>query len=100
VLRPQASSTLHQESSSIPVVSHTVSGVFLQAGAMENEGNANTLVLSLQQQQVPVRISKDSTSHFYKVLVGPFANVQGASRIRVRLQEQGFQTIILRRAPQ
>lgn len=85
-----------QEPHPVSVVSRIVPGFFLQAGAMKVEENADALVRSLQQKQFPAFILKEAESRFYIVFVGPFPNVENASRMRVRLQEQGFQTIIAR----
>lgn len=80
----------------ISVVSESIPGVFLQVGAMKDEGNADTLVRSLQQKGFPAIVFKETGSRFYKVLVGPCTDAQSAFATKARLQEQGFQKIIAR----
>jgi cell division septation protein DedD len=90
-------STAGQALPNIVVVTESIPGIFLQAGAMKDEGNADALVRSLQQKKFPAFLLKKSESRFYRVLVGPYPNAHDAFVMQVRLQEQGFHTIPTRR---
>jgi len=69
-------------------------GFVLQAGAMRNEENANSLVSSLEQKKVPVFIFTGDAGGLYEVLIGPYPDSQAAMRVREELRGQGFETFV------
>jgi septal ring-binding cell division protein DamX len=65
-------------------------GFVLQVGAMTHEENAEALAESLHQKNFPAFVSRRETDRFYRVVVGPFSDVDSTLRVREQLKKQGF----------
>ena len=63
----------------------------LQVGAMTHEENAEALVESLQQKNFPAFVSRHENDRFYRVVVGPFSDVDSTLRVKEQLKKQGFE---------
>ena len=72
----------------------------LQAGAMVYEENANALARSLHQMNFPVSVHKHPGDRFHLVVVGPYTNVDAASRAKNELEKSGFEAIRTEWRPQ
>jgi hypothetical protein len=63
----------------------------LQVGAMTYEKNAIALAESLQQRNFPAFVSRHENDRFYRVVVGPFSDVDSTLRVKEELKKQGFE---------
>lgn len=68
-------------------------GFMLQAGAMAIEENADALSRSLQQKNFPAFVFKRTNDRFYRVAVGPYADLATAMRVKAELDRQHVATI-------
>ena len=68
-------------------------GFVLQVGAMTHEENAEALAESLHQRDFPAFVSRRGTDRFYRVVVGPFSDVDSTLRVKERLRKQGFDAL-------
>ena len=59
-------------------------------GAMTHEENAMALADSLHQNNFPAFVSRRGTDHFYRVVVGPYSDVDSALRVKEQLKKAGF----------
>ena len=88
---------LSRDSSAIPKTPSVDPGLpldqivfVLQVGAMTHEENAAALAASLRQRNFPVIVSQSGTSRFYRVVVGPYGDVDSTLRVQEQLKKQGF----------
>jgi cell division septation protein DedD len=65
-------------------------GFVLQVGAMAREENADAPAESLRQKKFPVIVSRSGTGRFYRVVVGPYGDVDFTLRVKEQLKKQGF----------
>jgi hypothetical protein len=65
-------------------------GFVLQVGAMNREENADALAESLHQKNFPAFVAWRETDRFYRVVVGPYNDVDSTLRVKEQLQKQGF----------
>jgi cell division septation protein DedD len=72
----------------------------LQVGAMRIEGNADELSNSLKRKGFPVFVLKRSTDRFYRVAVGPYADMSSAKRVADELQRENVEAILKRWMPE
>jgi septal ring-binding cell division protein DamX len=68
-------------------------GFMLQVGAMTHKENADALAEALQRKNFPAFVSPHSTDRFYRVVVGPYSDVDSALRAKADLKEEGFESI-------
>lgn len=71
-----------------------VPGFMLQVGAMRIEGNADGLSNSLKRKGFPVFVFKRSADRFYRVAVGPYADMSSAKRVADELQRENVEAIL------
>ena len=83
--------------STVPI---NVPGFVLQVGAMTQEANADGLLQTLQQNDFPAFVFRRNTDRFYKVVVGSFADAESAVIEKRKLQDLGFETILLHWSPE
>jgi cell division septation protein DedD len=69
------------------------SGLLLQAAAMTDAANANSLADSLRAKKFPAFVSKKEADRFYRVLIGPYPNETALRDARTALAATGLQTI-------
>ena len=87
-------------SSSSPYASAgTTSGFALQVAAFVHRENADALAESLRGQDFPVFLSRGSTDRLYKILVGPYADLDSAIHAQSELKKQNFEVIRLKWNP-
>jgi hypothetical protein len=65
----------------------------LQVAAMSSRENANALAESIRRKNLPVFVSRRSTDHFYKVLVGPYSDKATLASAKNSLQTAGLTMI-------
>ena len=65
-------------------------GFVLQIGAMTHEENAAALAESLQQHDFPAFVSRRGPDRFYRVVVGPYSDVDSALRVKGTTKKGGF----------
>jgi septal ring-binding cell division protein DamX len=65
-------------------------GFVLQVGAMTHEENAAALAESLQQHDFPAFVSRRGPDRFYRVVVGPYSDLDSALRVKEQLKKAGF----------
>jgi len=58
---------------------------------MTHEENAAALAESLQQKNFAAFVSRHENDRFYRVLVGPFSDVDSTLKIKEQLKNQGFE---------
>ncbi len=68
----------------------------LQVAALVRQGDALALAQALQQKKFPAFVLSPSGDHYYRVQIGPYANLQAANLARKRLESQGFKSIVKR----
>jgi cell division septation protein DedD len=57
---------------------------------MTREENAAALAESLRQGDFPVIVSRSGTGRLYRVVVGPYGDVDFTLRVKEQLKKQGF----------
>jgi cell division septation protein DedD len=68
----------------------------LQVAALDHEADALAMAQALQQKGFPAFVLTPANDQFYRVQVGPYANAPAASAARLKLENQGFKSIIKR----
>jgi hypothetical protein len=92
--------TLPETAPPLPnTTSLVVPGFVLQVGAMRNENNADGLSDSLQRKHLPAFVFKRRTDRFYRVAVGPYADMSSAMRVKDELQRENVEVILKRWVP-
>ncbi|HEY0564585.1 MAG TPA: SPOR domain-containing protein, partial [Terriglobales bacterium] len=73
-------------------------GIVVQVAAVKNRGDADILMNALRQKGYPVFLANGGASadNFYRVQVGPFANVSDAEITKTKLAGDGYSPIIKR----
>jgi hypothetical protein len=62
----------------------------LQVGAMTHEENADALAESLLKRNFPVIVSHRGTDRFYRVVVGPYSDINSTLRVKEQLEKEGL----------
>jgi cell division protein FtsN len=70
--------------------------VMLQVAAVTTEADALALAQALQQKKFPAFVITPSTDKFYRVQVGPYADSPSANTARLKLEANGFKSIVKR----
>ncbi len=70
--------------------------ILLQVAAVTKEGDALALAEALQHKKFPAFVLTPSADHYYRVQVGPYADLQSAKMARRGLENEGFKAIIKR----
>ncbi len=70
--------------------------ILLQVAALTKEGDALALAEALQQKKFPAFVLAPSADHYYRVQVGPYADVQSANMVKRGLENEGFKAIVRR----
>lgn len=65
-------------------------GFVLQVGAMTRQENAEALAESLHQKNFPAFVFRHENDRFYRVVVGPFSDVDSTLRVKDELKKLGF----------
>ncbi len=79
-----------------PTPSATTAGsYFVQVAAVTRQEDANSLVDALRKKQYPAfTADTTSTDRFYRVQVGPYAELKDAEAMRARLISDGYNPIV------
>jgi cell division septation protein DedD len=78
----------------VPLVAE--GAIMLQVAAVQRESDALALAQALQQKKFPAFVITPGTDKYYRVQVGPYADVQSAAMARHDLEAKGFKSIIKR----
>jgi cell division septation protein DedD len=70
--------------------------VMLQVAAVQSQGDALALAQALQGKKFPALVIPPKDDKYYRVQVGPYANVQAATTARHDLEAKGFKSIVKR----
>jgi len=70
--------------------------ILLQVAALTKEGDALALAGALQQKKFPAFVLTPGADHYYRVQVGPYADVQSANLVKRGLENEGFKAIVKR----
>ena len=71
------------------------SGFVLQVGAMTHEENAMALMESLKQNSFPAFVSQHGKDHFYRVVVGPYSDVDSVLKAKEQLKKAGIDAFLV-----
>jgi cell division septation protein DedD len=87
---PASAATTAPTPSSLPVGAY-----YVQVAAVTRQEDANALVEALRKKQYPA-FTADTTSNdrFYRVQIGPYAELKDAEAMRVRLVGDGYNPIV------
>ncbi len=90
----------------VPVVSQAESGskppparpgdFLLQVAALTRESNAYVLARTLREKGFPVFVAAPDHDNFYRVHVGPYADIHAAQQTTLALRQQGFEVFLKR----
>ena len=70
--------------------------ITLQIAALTHEADALAMADALQQKRFPSFVVTPTTDNFYRVQVGPYADMQSAEIAKRQLDREGFKAIIKR----
>lgn len=70
--------------------------ITLQVAALLREADALALAQALQEKKFPAIVTTPSTDKYYRVQIGPYADVKSATAARRALEKQGFKSIVRR----
>ncbi|HEX2715164.1 MAG TPA: SPOR domain-containing protein [Candidatus Acidoferrales bacterium] len=68
----------------------------LQVAAFTKESDALALAEALQQKKFPAFVLTPGEDHYYRVQVGPYADVPSANMAKRALENEGFKPIVRR----
>lgn len=77
-----------------PLLPDGRAGLLLQVAAMANRADALVLTGFLKQKGYPAFAWGPSSDRLYRVQVGPFGNSKAAGDARVKLEKDGFRSIL------
>ena len=72
------------------------SATVVQVEATVRQADAFALAQTLQRRNIPAFVVIPKNDHFYRVQVGPYADVRSAKIVRQQLEKRGFEPIIKR----
>jgi DedD protein len=76
-------------------IAFPVSSYFVQVAAVTKQDDADALVDALKKKQYPAFVANNSaTDKFFRVQLGPFADVKDAEAMRARLISDGYNPIL------
>jgi cell division septation protein DedD len=70
--------------------------VVLQVAAVEKESDALAMAEALDQRKFPAFVLPAGADQYYRVQVGPYADMQAANAAQKLLESQGFKSIVKR----
>jgi len=68
----------------------------VQVAAVSRQEDAEALVEALKKKQYPAFTANSSGDKFYRVQVGPYAELKDAEAMRARLISDGYNPIVKR----
>lgn len=69
-------------------------GYIVQVAAVSHQEDADSLVDALKKKQYPAFVSNPSADKYYRVQVGPYADIKDADAIKTRLIADGYNPIV------
>jgi len=70
--------------------------IILQVAALTKEGDALALAEALQQKKFSAFVLMPGSDHYYRVQMGPYADMQSANMAKRALENEGFKSIVKR----
>jgi cell division septation protein DedD len=77
-----------------PVLTHGRAGIALQVAAFNNRADALSMAGFLKKKGYPAFAWGPGSDHLYRVQVGPYASESAAQAVKLRLQREGFKSIL------
>ena len=74
--------------------SSTTSSYYVQVAAVTRQEDAEALVEALKKKEYPAFANNSSADKFYRVQVGPYADLKDAEAMRARLIGDGYNPIV------
>ncbi len=92
--QPAVAVVLKREPPPVPGSAHRT--IVLQVAALTRPDGAGTMAAALQARQYPAFVRLPTTDNFYRVQVGPYADLQSAKAVERSLERAGYEVIIKR----
>lgn len=77
-----------------PVGTVPTAGYFVQVAAVTKQEDADSLVDALKKKEYPAFSSNSAVDKYFRVQVGPFADIKDAESMRSRLINDGYSPIL------
>ena len=77
-----------------------IRGFVLQLAAVKYQRDADALSNSIREKALPVIVFRSKSDALYRVLVGPYADMPAAIRMRNKLKAEGFQSFVRSSLPE
>ena len=95
VLTPERAEPAPRPTTTTAIRSSVPAGYVVQIAALTQPNDADALVSVLRRKKYPVFLVNTSpTDRFYRVQVGPFADIKDAEKMRSRLARDGYKPIL------
>lgn len=75
-------------------------GFVLQVGAMKNEEHADALAATFNRRNFPAFVFRRNNDSFYRVVVGPYNDLDSSNKVKDELEKQNFNAILRRWSPE
>jgi DedD protein len=89
-----ATDTANAAPASSTTASSTTSSYYVQVAAVTRQEDAEALVEALKKKEYPAFANNSSADKFYRVQVGPYADLKDAEAMRARLIGDGYNPIV------
>jgi cell division septation protein DedD len=78
-----------------PTATPAAAGYFVQVAAVTRQEDADSLVEALKKKQYPAfTVNNNGSDKFYRVQIGPYADLKDAEAMRARLITDGYTPIV------
>jgi cell division septation protein DedD len=77
-----------------PIGTVPTAGYFVQVAAVTKQEDADSLVDALKKKEYPAFSSNSAVDKYFRVQVGPFADIKDAESMRSRLINDGYNPIL------
>jgi DedD protein len=77
-----------------PIGTVPTAGYFVQVAAVTKQDDADALVDALKKKEYPAFSSNSAVDKYFRVQVGPFADIKDAESMRSRLINDGYNPIL------
>jgi DedD protein len=91
---PPAEATSSASKTAVPDSATPTNAYYVQVAAVTRQEDAGALVEALKNKQYPAFTTNPSADRFFRVQVGPFADIKDAEATRARLVADGYTPIL------
>jgi len=91
---PPAEATNSASKTAVPDSATPANAYYVQVAAVTRQEDAGALVEALKNKQYPAFTTNPSADKFFRVQVGPFADIKDAEATRARLVADGYTPIL------